>query len=948
MSDSGVASAFDHLGERVRQALAERDFDEPTLPQQRAIPPIARGEHALVVAPTGTGKTETAMLPIFDALAGDAPDGFGALYITPLRALNRDMRDRLDWWGETLDLDVQVRHGDTTDYQRQQQANDPPDVLVTTPETLQAMLTGDRLREGLEDTAHVVVDEVHELAASKRGAQLAVGLERLRELAGPFQRVGLSATVGDPDTVGAFLTGDRGCAIAEIDAGSRIDVSVRRPQITATDERRAAEHAVDATMASHCRVIAECVRENDSTLVFVNTRQTAEALGARLRSLDLGVDIGVHHGSLAASQRVETEDAFKAGDIDALLCTSSMELGIDVGRVDHVVQYQSPREVTRLLQRVGRAGHRADAVSRGTVITTRPDDTLEALAIVRRAMDGDVESAAIHEGSLDTLANQVVGVVMDHGEIAAPRAYQIVTRAYPFRAVDREQFKAVIRELSGNRLLWLDEGEDRLEKTGGTWRYFYANLSMIPDEESYEVYDMAAGRRVGTLDERFVRDFAENGATFVQRGDLWRVVEVDHDEARLRATPIEDPDGEIPSWVGQEIPVPEGVAQHVGRLRERAATAAAEATADTPDTAIVDAIAADHPADGETLSRAAKRLAGHADEAPMPTADRIVVETGGERVVLNAAFGHRSNETLGRLCAALVGQRVGATVGLETDPYRIELDVPSGVSGSDVVDCLETTDPEHVRPVLELSLKDSQALRFRLAQVARTFGTIGTDADRDRPPIRRLQPALEGTPVYEEALREVFHEDLAVDAAADVLTRLQHDDLALVTVGGRTPLGRGGRSSGTELLAPDDADAGVIDAVRERLQESTLRLVCLACGEWDRRTKVSRVDDQPRCPECEATRLAVLHPAADEVRRALSSTCADRDEDLEKRVRRAHRTANLVQAHGKQAVIALAARGVGPQTAARIIANLREDETDFYRDILEQERQYARTKAFWD
>ncbi|MFT4947330.1 MAG: ATP-dependent Lhr-like helicase, partial [Natronomonas sp.] len=210
---AGTAAAFAHLGEEVRAALSERGFETPTEPQRGAIPPLVDGEHVLVVAPTGTGKTETAMLPVFDALEGDGRFGIGALYVTPLRALNRDMRERLEWWGERLDLDVQVRHGDTTDYQRSKQADDPPDVLVTTPETLQAMLTGSKLRKALSDVEHVVVDEVHELAAAKRGAQLTVGLERLRELSGNFRCVGLSATVGDPDEVGRFLTGDRGCSI---------------------------------------------------------------------------------------------------------------------------------------------------------------------------------------------------------------------------------------------------------------------------------------------------------------------------------------------------------------------------------------------------------------------------------------------------------------------------------------------------------------------------------------------------------------------------------------------------------------------------------------------------------------------------------------------------------------------------------------------------------------
>jgi ATP-dependent Lhr-like helicase len=955
MPDGGTvagADAFTHLGSAVRAALSERGFGTPTEPQRHAIAPLAAGEHGLVVAPTGTGKTEAAMLPVLDAVAenrrtpetGETPFGISVLYVTPLRALNRDMRDRLEWWGAQLEIDVDVRHGDTTQYRRGKQADDPPDVLVTTPETLQAMLTGSKLRRALSAVAHVVVDEVHELAASKRGAQLSIGLERLRELAGSFQRVGLSATVGDPAEVGRFLTGDRGCAVVEVDVGSRLDVQVREPAVADGDEQLASELLTDAEIASHVRAIREIVAAHESTLVFVNTRQTAEALGSRFRALDL--PIGIHHGSLSTDVRIEVEDAFKTGELDGLLCTSSMELGIDVGRVDHVVQYGSPRQVARLLQRVGRAGHRADQVSAGTVITTRPDDTLEALAIARRAREGLVEPIEIHAGSRDTVANQVAGLVMDFGELRAARAYAILTRAYPFRDLSREAFRAVVRELSNNRILRLDEESDTLSKSGGTWQYFYANLSMIPDEETYEVEDVASGRQVGTLDERFVLNFAGPGETFVQRGEMWRIAEIDDEEATVTVSPIEDPTGEVPSWSGQEIPVPEAVAGAVGALRGRVER---EFAAGATREGFAADLAAEYPADEHTLAEALVPLERQVEEgSPMPTDTELLVEFDGGTAVVNACFGHRANETLGRVLSALLGQRTGSSVGLDADPYRIELDVPRGVAGRDVVEVLETTDPGHVAAIIELSLKNSDGLKFTLAQVAATFGALKSWQGREsgRFGRDRLLAALEDTPVYEEAVRQVFHEELAVEAASAVLSGIQGDEIGVEVVGGRTPVGLGGRSSGKELLAPENADASVIETVRERIAEDRVRLLCLHCREWERTQQVGRVAEQPKCPTCGSTRVAALNPWAEEVAAAVRAD--EKDDEQEKATRRAYRAASLVQTHGKRAVIALAARGVGPHNAARIISKLREDEDDFYRDILAQERQYARTKSFWD
>ncbi|MDS0292957.1 DEAD/DEAH box helicase [Halogeometricum luteum] len=948
MGDATAAQgmdAFTALGETVRAALSERGFTTPTEPQRRAIPPIAAGKNALVLAPTGTGKTETAMLPVLDAIVDSDPDereGISALYITPLRALNRDMRERLDWWGEELDIEVDVRHGDTTQYQRGKQADDPPDVLVTTPETLQAMLTGKKLRKALSDVRHVVVDEVHELASAKRGAQLTIGLERLRALAGPFQRVGLSATVGSPEEVGKFLTGDRPFEVVEVDAGSKVEFTVVHPEITREDQELAGRLASEDEMASHVRVIRDVVRENESTLVFVNTRQTAEALGSRFKTLDAPIE--VHHGSLSKDVRIDVEDRFKAGELDALICTSSMELGIDVGRVDHVVQYGSPREVARLLQRVGRAGHRRDQTSRGTVVTSSADDTHEALAIARKAEAGEVEPARIHHASLDTVANQIVGVVMDYGEVSARETYELITAAYPFRDLGEETFREIVRELSGNHLLWMDEEKDVLEKSGGTWQYFYANLSMIPDEETYDVYDMSSRRQIGTLDERFVVNFAEPGASFIQRGEMWRINDIDEDEAEVNVTPIEDPGGEVPSWTGSEIPVPAHVAGEVGEIRE---TAARQFAAGGERGAVARDFLARYPTDERTVSKSLKPTERQVEAGlPVPTADRLVIEGQGRKVVLNSPYGHRVNETLGRMLAALVGQRTGSSIGIETDAYRVKFEVPPNASVHDFTEVLETTDPDHVEGVLELALKHSESLKFTLAQVAAKFGALKRYQGNKRFGGDRLLAALEDTPVYDEAVREVFHVDLAVPETAELLRRIQDDEVALETARERTPIGIDGRSSGRDLLVPENADASVIQAVRERIRNDRVILLCLHCTDWKTTRKVRRVRDQPECPDCGATRIACLNPWDDETVKAVRAP--DPDEEQERLKRRAYQSASLVQSHGHKAVVALAARGVGPQTAARVIGKLREDEDDFYRDILEQERQYARTQSFWD
>ncbi|MFC2175273.1 DEAD/DEAH box helicase, partial [archaeon] len=344
---------FKTLHPRVK-ALSEERFEAATAVQEKAFAPILGGKNTLVIAPTGIGKTEAALLPIFSLMlrekekigksapkAGGMPaakpaaspqkgpraPGISVIYITPLKALNRDLLSRIEWWAEHLDIHAEVRHGDTTPYQRSKQAKNPPELLITTPETLQSILPAKRMGQHLTSVRHVVVDEIHELVESKRGTQLSIALERLVERAGEFQRIGLSATVGSPKITSSFLVGARGVETVDVSMARPLDLSVELPSATKKDKSLINTLHMRPSTIARLRRLHALVDAHKAVLSFVNTRSMAELLTSRYAAWDVHNKIQVHHSSLSKDVRLVAEQSFKDGSIKGLISTSSLELG---------------------------------------------------------------------------------------------------------------------------------------------------------------------------------------------------------------------------------------------------------------------------------------------------------------------------------------------------------------------------------------------------------------------------------------------------------------------------------------------------------------------------------------------------------------------------------------------------------------------------------------------
>lgn len=890
------------LDPRVTACISDQGFDGFSEVQKRAIPLVLAGDHLLLIAPTGTGKTESAMIPVFNQMLASRGGGFTTLYITPLRSLNRDILKRMEWWCDRLGFTVSVRHGDTPQAERRKQALSPPDLLVTTPETLQAIFMGKRLREHLRSVRFVILDEIHDLAGTKRGAQLSIALERLVRYAGEYQRIGLSATVGNPEEIARFMTGNRPFGIVEVPVSRHISILVQL-----TGER----------FEDQVKAVRKHIRNGPPTLVFVNTRSTAESLGHELIG-EGGVD--VHHGSLSREVRIEAEERFKQGDLRALICTSSMELGIDIGHVDHVLQIGSPREVSRLVQRVGRAGHRIGRVSRGTIIASGFDDLAESLVITRRALEGVVEETIPPYGAGDTIANQVAAIAVEYGEIPEEEIISILSGASvcPDAA---SMVPPVITQLADHYLLRRDGR--RVITTGRARRYLSLNLSMIPDERKFPIYDMVSRRTVGSLDESFVVTYLHTGAVFIARGHLWRVLEME--EGRITVEPARSAEGELPSWEGEQIPVPFEVAREVGALRRTR-----EFEKYSPDPVII------------------RYAAGYLDAVEtnrgiIPTDRVVTIESIPEGVVINLCAGHQTNEALGRVISILISARWGTTVGIELDAYRILLRLPREVVAGDVREVIEGLEPDHIRVILELALKRTSLFRWKLVQVAKKFGAIDADADYERLSLHRLSDLLDMPAIQAETYRELFTRYMDVDHAAQILSWIRAGEITLVPAP-PSMIGASGIFSSRDQIPPPTADQAVIATIKHRLAKQEVILACMNCRKWKVRTVVDRVPDPPVCGSCGARLIAAIKPYEEDLYGlANKKKKTPQEEEIERRL---IRNANIVLSSGKKAVLVLAAKGVGPDTASRILATWTEGDP-LYREILKAERNFIRTHRFW-
>jgi ATP-dependent helicase Lhr and Lhr-like helicase len=807
----------------------EASFAAPTQAQAEGWPAIASGDHTLIHAPTGSGKTLAAFLWTLDRLLAEPTpeksERCRVLYISPLKALAHDVERNLRaplagirhaserLGGEPLpELTTFLRTGDTPAQERRRMERNPPDILITTPESLYLMLTS-AVRSVLSTVRWVIVDEVHAVAGSKRGAHLTLSLERLEEITSSSpQRIGLSATQRPLETIAAFLGGGtvtdedwtpRPVTIVDVaqDRDLEVEVVVPVEDMNQPGDPDPLDPDATPTRSIWPAVYPELldqINAHNSTIVFANSRRLAERVCSEINNL-AGAEIArAHHGSVAREQRLEIEEALKQGDLKAVVATSSLELGIDMGAVDLVIQIEAPNSVASGLQRVGRSGHHVGGVSRAKIFPKYRGDLLVATVVATQMAARKVETTRIPANPIDVLSQQLVAQVVS-GETTADRLYQIVRRATPYASLSRAVFDETLDMLAGRypsdlfaelrpRVTW-DRASGEVTARPGARQLAVTNPGTIPDRGLYRV-TLPDGSRVGELDEEMVYESRE-GDTFLLGSSAWRITEITHD--KVEVVPAPGVPAKMPFWHGDMLGRSLETGREVGRFIRETANL-------DPD----DAVEQLQSVNG--LDRfAAGNLVAYLDEeraatGVLPTDQTVVVErfqdeVGDWRVVLLSPFGARIHAPWAMALRHRFRARYGTDVDVIWSDDGIAFRFPDSDEPPASDDLL--LEPEEVESLLLEHLADTALFAARFREAAGRALLLPRRRPGERTPLwlqRRRSADLLGVakqfgsfPILLEVYREILQDDFDLPALQEVLGAIRTREIRVVPVDTTSP-----------------------------------------------------------------------------------------------------------------------------------------------------------------
>jgi ATP-dependent helicase Lhr and Lhr-like helicase len=769
--------------------------------QLRCVPSILERESILLTSPTGSGKTLAAFLGVFDYFlrqleARSLSLGVHCLYVSPLRALTYDigknLRAPLLGMGVDKELFLHVRTGDTSASERAKFRRQPAHFLVTTPESLAVMLAQESYAAHLTSCRFVIVDELHSFAGNKRGVDLTLSLERLEELVSlpnekgrPLCRIGLSATAAPLDLLARFLAGDdRPCRIAQAKVEKESIVEVFSPI------RRKPYPPAGYTGTRLYAELAALIRSRQSVLVFTNVRSAAEQIGLRLKELlpELADRIETHHASLDRSVRLEVEDRLKEGELRAVVCSTSLELGIDIGAVDLVVMVATPKGVSRAIQRIGRSGHSLNKSSHGVLVATNINDLVEATATAKLVREGVLDPIQVLEKPNDVLAQHIVGMAA-LAPIAIQDAFAVVRRAYPFRALERDEFDHILEYLIGG-------GESLQRQYTGLFgkiavtdgiislahprvtREFLVNIGTIVSEGFVDV--MLKRRRLGSVEEGFIKGL-QIGDLFVLAGRVVRLIETGVQEAY-----VERADGHLPTiprWNAAKMPLTSGLASAVRKLR---ADLEARLRAG-PDAEAVDWLVETYQISIANAQPIVEFFRAQGAISEVPVAGKLLIELYREgehsHYFFHALIGRSANDALSRIVAWQVKDRIGGNALVTIDDYGFLLTLRrfQELPLAQWKGCFRRAEAEED---LHAALRGSELVKWQFRGVAQTGLMVPRNLPgRERRPrqlswssevlFRVLERHEADHPLLEEAYRQAMHTFLDAKTAYGFLDQVQ-------------------------------------------------------------------------------------------------------------------------------------------------------------------------------
>lgn len=815
------------LNRHVREWF-QGNFEELTPPQRFAFKLISENHNTLITAPTGSGKTISGFMSIisrlFDySIAGKLEDRVYCVYVSPLRSLNNDIFRNLtkpldeihamvvkEKVGEAekesvMKVRIAVRTGDTTQQERRQQLAHPPHILVTTPESLAILINSKRFVEHLKGLEFLIIDELHELASNKRGVHLSLSVERLVEIIGrDITRVGLGATLYPLEEAARFLVGSRDgeprdCKVVDASWQKKLDVRALSP---VKDLIYTENEAVEDSLYG---MLNDTIKANRTTLIFTNTRSGTERVVFNLKSrFKYGEDIAAHHSSLSRDSRMEVEDLLKKGSLKCAVTSTSLELGVDIGSIDTVVQLGSPKSVTRAIQRIGRAGHSYKETAKGEVIALDRDDMVECAVMLGAALKRHLDSFSVPKNALDVLAQHMVGMSLTD-KWNADRAYDVVRRAYPYATLDRHDFYALIDYLAGNYVglesrrvygkIWYDKVENTFGKRGRLAQAIYMlNMGTIPDEVAIAV--ITTGKKwVGNIEEEFLTRL-KPGDIFALGGRLYRFEYARGMKCHVTEAKATAPT--IPPWFSEQLPLSYELASEIGAFRARLSKAMSKPAAGRSVTipkeagAVLDSIPID--------ANARSAIYGYFREqllftGVVPTDKLIVIEetsdleTGETQLVFHALFGRRVNDALSRAMAVEIGELLDEDIGIMVSDNGFVLNLADAdLSKKQVESVIAGLASTNISAMLKQNIRKTEMMKRRFRHVAgrgfmilRNYKgwkiSVGKQQFNSQLLLKAVEEMDQNFPILKETYREILNDVMDLPRAQELLSGIRRKEV---------------------------------------------------------------------------------------------------------------------------------------------------------------------------